>query len=267
MEVREDSKNIWSIEITDEDKRKIKCIVQQLKPLTKPLREYGKWKEMSAEQLWEKIIEQFCVIQGIGQWNQLKRRKKDYKEFMEKMRLANLTNKENRVEYLRQLFLEYRPHRWTKKMPTIIDRFLSNEKTVKKGDLVIFDALKNKDDENDMRDILVKNCYGFGMKSISDLMIEIGMTRNLIAFDTRIVGLLTEFFGLSIWTLKSGKLESDKRIIGKIGDNKALYEAMEEKLREVCREIEDDLSLSLLDRVFFNATKSVIEYILEIECG
>ena len=130
MKVKEVSKNKWSVEVTGEDKKKIACIVEKLKPLTKPLQRYGKWKKPDSEEwLWEKIIAQFCVMGGTAHWCCLKEgRKEDYKEFKEKMRLDNLVNKENRVEFLRDLFRDYRPTRFIKKQAEIIDKFLNNKK-------------------------------------------------------------------------------------------------------------------------------------------
>jgi thermostable 8-oxoguanine DNA glycosylase len=100
---------------------------------------------------------------------------------------------------------------------------------------------------------MVKRCHGsFKMKSISDFMIEIGMAQSLIAFDTRIVGLLRKHFGLNV------KLD-------KIQSNDILYKEIEGKLRDVCREL--GIKLSLLDRMLFKFNSvSTIEYILEVEC-
>lgn len=247
VRVEKVSRGSWLVEVTDEDKRKIRCIVKNLKSTT-CLPQCGIWKDMSSEQLWEKIVQQFCVIQGTREWDELRRRDYDYGEFMDGMKLSNLVKKENRVEFLQRLFRKYRPHRWTKKIPRIIDKFLSNEEVLREGRLVLFDKLGSCGTEDDARDILIRKCYGFGMKSVSDLMIEIGMAKNLIAFDSRIVGLFRSHFDLNIEAIQSN----------------ALYRNIEKKLREVCEEIV--IPLSLLDRILFRFSgKSVVEYILEIK--
>lgn len=113
--------------------------------------------------------------------------------------------------------------------------------------------MENLNDENAIRDELLERTKGFfKMKSISDLMIEIGLARNFIALDTRIVGLFNKYFKLNA---KVDKIQSNER----------LYRTIEEKLQSVCKEI--GIELSLLDRMLFRfANKSAIEYILEFEC-
>jgi len=164
---------------------------------------------------------------------------------------------------LRETFRTYKPTVLIKKpeneskpqpdIPDRIERFLNNENAVKEGKLILFDGLDNVNNEDEIRDILLKRCSGsFRIKSISDFMIGIGMAKSLIAFDTRIVGILEKHFELKV---KSGKIQS----------NESLYKTLERKLREVCKEIE--IELSLLDRMLFKSSKiSVIEYILKPEC-
>jgi len=130
---------------------------------------------------------------------------------------------------------------------------------VKEGKLILLDGLDNLTNEDEIRDILLRRCDGsFKMKSISDFMIEIGMARSFIAFDSRIVGVLNRHFG----PLMDGNLEL-KKVVGKIQSNKALYKTIERKLRDVCKEI--GIELSILDRMLFRFN-SAVEYILEVEC-
>jgi thermostable 8-oxoguanine DNA glycosylase len=246
MKVERISKGNWRVEVTGEDSRKITCIVRELKQTT-CLPKYGLWKGMNPEQLWEKIIAQFCAIQGTKEWKELKKRDYDYRDFIKEVRLDNLVKKEDRLAFLRYLFERYRPHRYVNKIPVMIDRFLNNQNVLEKGKFVLFDGLQNYDSEDDTRDFLVRNCFGLGMKSVSDFMIEIGMAKTLMAFDTRIIGLLRKHFGLKIET-------------NSIPDT--LYKKLEEELRGVCRNL--DLELSLLDRMLYRfAGVSAIDYILE----
>lgn len=63
MQVREISRGNWSVEITNEDKRKIECLVKKLRCAV-CVTTYGEWRNMSEEELWEKTIEQFCDRSG-----------------------------------------------------------------------------------------------------------------------------------------------------------------------------------------------------------
>lgn len=266
MEVREVSKNVWSVKVTEEDKKKIASIVQKLKSTTPPLPKYDDWKIMPSKKIWENILGQFCVMGSAQLIEKLMNDEKRYAEFVTKLSIETLMKiPTNREKYISEQLKEFKATRFHNKTAKRILKCLENEDIVKEGRVILLEDLKNNEavNEDQIRKILLKRMPFFKRKSVSDFMITIGAAKRFIAFDTRVVGLLNKFFRLSIWTSKSGKLESDK-IMGKIQSNEALYEAIEEELREVCRDIGVDLSF--LDRILFNAKKSVIEYILETEC-
>ena len=255
------TKNDWRVSVTAEDKRKLACIVDKLKEkASSKLPPYGKWRRMSSEERWNKIIAQFCVMRGTRAWNRLKENANKYQDFMEKMKLENLNAKQNRIDFLRDIFRKYKPTILIKKVgneskpqpdiPDRIEKFLKNTNAIRDGKLILFDDLDDfGEDEN--REILLKRTVGsFKIKSISDLMIEMGWARSFMAFDTRIVGLFSRHFGLNI---EANRIQS----------NDFLYKAFEKNLREVCGEIGVDLSL--LDRMLFSFN-SAIDYILEVEC-
>jgi hypothetical protein len=269
MEVKRISKNNWLVEVTSEDKKRIACIVNKLMSKTE-LPPYGRWKNKKLEEIWEELLGQFCVMRGTDAWDKLKEKKVEYREFLEIMKLENLVNRENRIGFLRETFRKYKPTILVKKpeketsphpdIPDRIEQFLNNKNAVKEGKLILFDGLDNLTNEDEIRDILLRRCCGsFKMKSISDFMIEIGMARSFIAFDTRIVGILNRHFG----PLMDGNPEL-KKVVGKIQSNEALYKTIERKLRDVCKKI--GIELSLLDRMLFRFS-SAIEYILETECA
>lgn len=267
MEVREISKNEWSVKVTDEDKKKIACIVQKLKSVT-DYPPYGKWKNMSSEEIWEEILIQFCVMAGAQPIERLMANEEKYNEFLTKLSIDNLLKlTTDRAKYISNKLKEFKATRFYNKRAKKIKNCLENEEIVRDGKVTLLEDLRHSGtlNEDQIRDVLLKKMPFFKVKSISDFMITIGATKGFIAFDTRIIGLLNKYFGLNIWTLKSGKLESD-RIADKIQSNGTLYKKIEQKLRDVCREL--GIELSLLDRVLFQcARKSAIEYILETECG
>jgi len=86
MQVRRISKDNWIVEVTDEDKKKLVCVVNKLRSKTE-LPQYGKWKNMKLEELWEELLGQFCVMRGTNAWDKLREKTVEYKEFLEKMKL------------------------------------------------------------------------------------------------------------------------------------------------------------------------------------
>jgi thermostable 8-oxoguanine DNA glycosylase len=252
MQVKQISKGNWFVEITDEDKKKIKCVATKLKPKTEPP-PYGKWKDMGPEDVWEEMLIQFCVMGSARPIEKLLASKERYNEFLEKLSVEALSKIPfGRKEYIAKQLKEHKATRFYNKRAERIEDCLENKAIVKDGKVVFLDDLKEQEmlDEDQMRDVLLKRLPFFKMKSISDFMITIGASRDFIAFDTRVVGLFNKYFGLNI---KLEKIQSDE----------VLYKKLEGKLREVCREI--GIELSLLDRMLFRFN-SAIENVLETGC-
>ena len=109
LEIRRVSKDEWFVDITNEDKRKIACIIDKLKDKTEPLTSYGKWRNTSSEEKWNEILAQFCVMRGTAAWDRLKKNIVEHREFIEKMKLDNIFNQEDRLDFLRKTFRKYKP--------------------------------------------------------------------------------------------------------------------------------------------------------------
>ena len=82
----------------------------------------------------------------------------------------------------------------------------------------------------------MRNRY-VNLKSASDFMISVGLSHNVIALDTRVVGFLRKYFNYNVEA-------------GYIQGNRGYYFSLEAALREFCQE--KGISLALLDRVIFN---------------
>jgi len=254
MLVRRISKENWLVEVGDEDKKKISCLVNKLKSKIE-LPNFGEWRSASSEDIWEELLGQFCVIGSARFIEKLQADKVRYDEFLEKMSIEKLSGiTSNRTQYIARTLKEYRVTRFHNKNAKRINSCLKNERIVKDGKIVFLDDIKTRKnlDEDQMREILLERLPFFKMKSISDFMITIGAAKDFIAFDTRVVGLLNEHLGLGV--------ELDE-----IQYDEYLYKAIERKLKDVCSEL--GIELRLLDRMLFRfSEKSAIEYILENEC-
>jgi thermostable 8-oxoguanine DNA glycosylase len=251
LKVRQISKDNWLVEVTDEDKKKLACVASELKFKTE-LPPYGEWKNMTSEEIWEEILSQFCVMGSARPVEKLQANTERYNQFLEKLSIGTLSKiTSNRKEYIARHLKEFKATRFYNKTAERINNCVENEEIVKDGKLVFLEDLKKSGiDEDTMRDTLLKRLPFFKMKSISDFMITIGASRNFLAFDTRVVGLLNKHFGLNTR-------------LDKIQSNKILYKTLEGKLRDVCREF--GIELSLLDRILFRFN-STIECMLETDC-
>lgn len=251
MKINKISEGNWLFEIADVDKKKLACIINELKNKTE-LPPYGIWKEMSSEDIWEEMLAQFCVMGSAKPIEKLQENAVRYNQFLDRLDLKTLSRlTADRRGYIAKQLRRFKATRFYNKTAARINEFLANEKVVKGERLVLFDDIESEMSEDKMRDVLLEKQSCFKIKSISDLMITIGASKSFIAFDTRVVGLFNKHFGLNI---KVGKIQSDE----------ILYKTLENNLREVCTELKIDLSL--LDRVLFKYN-SAIDYILEVQCG
>jgi thermostable 8-oxoguanine DNA glycosylase len=253
MKVEEISKGNWLVEITDDDKGKLACIINKLKARIE-LPTFGEWRSMSSEDIWAEILGQFCVMGGAKPIERLQTDEKRYNEFLEKLSIETLSKITfNRKEYIAKQLEEYKATRFYNKSAERINDCLENEEIVKDGKIVFLEDLKKYEtfDEDRVRDVLLEKLPFFKIKSVSDFMITIGMAKGFIAFDTRVVGLLNEHFGLNV--------ELDE-----IQSNEILYKVLEQKLRNVCREI--GIELSLLDRMLFGFNDAIENMLAKKEC-
>lgn len=253
VHVEQISEDKWLVNLTDEDKKKIACIVAKLKARMEPLPPYGRWRTMSSEDVWEGILIQFCVMGSARPIGKLQENTDEYDEFLENLSIGKLCGiKSRRREYIAKQLKEYKATRFYWKRAKDVDDCLANKEIVKNGQVIFLEDLKKQVlDEEQMRCALLDKLPFFRMKSISDFMISIGAARGFIAFDTRVVGLLKEHFGLNVG-------------LDDIRYDENLYKAIERSLRDACKEI--GVELGLLDRMLFKFSEiSAIEYILKFE--
>jgi len=103
-------------------------------------------------------------------------------------------------------------------------------------DLVLFEGLSHEGNPIQTRGEIIKRCPIFHLKSASDFMINVGLSHDVIALDTRVVGILQKYLG---YNLTPQHIQS----------HRGLYLSLEAALREFCRE--QNISLALLDRLLF----------------
>jgi len=91
-----------------------------------------------------------------------------------------------------------------------------------------------------------RNPY-FKLKSASDFMIVVGLSHDVIAFDTRVVGILNDYFGLNL-------------NVNRVQGSKTIYESLESALRDACERL--GISLAHLDRMLFRFKDTIVSRIM-----
>ncbi|MFB0544104.1 MAG: hypothetical protein ACETVN_00185 [Asgard group archaeon] len=214
------------------------------------LPELGEYARLNDDDLWLKMVIQFCVMGGTRMFDNLMRNETAFSGFKKEIGLNKLLSiKKDRVKRIETVLKNYKATRFYSKQAKKIDDILKEIKVVDKGHVVLLDRLSHKQDFSTIRKELRKRNKYFKLKSASDFMINVGLSHDVMALDTRLVRILKDHFGLNI----------DVR---KVQRNKKIYESIEEAIREACKEI--GISLAHLDRIFFKySDKNAISFIIE----
>jgi len=210
----------------------------------------GYYFSLSDEELWLKIVTQFCVMGGTRMIDNLINDEQRWNEFKTKISLNKLLSiRKDRQNYITKILRDYKSTRFYEKQAKKIDELLKNQSVIKDGRLILLDNLSHKEDYEYIRRKLIERNPYFKLKSASDFMIDTGLSHDVIALDTRVVGILKKHFDLNV-------------SLNKIQGNKKIYLSIEQALRDACKQL--NLSLAHLDRILFTFSgKDAISFILE----
>jgi thermostable 8-oxoguanine DNA glycosylase len=230
-------------QISATDRQKLGRVIDLLSPLVQNdwIGEIGKYDTITADELWFILVVQFCVIGSAERIERIKNNPDEYEEFKKAVSFSVLTeqvarNQQKCLSYLSEKLIK--ATRFYNKRAIDLLVILNSSTVFRNGKVVLFDGLSHTDDVNLTRDEIVKRCPGFNLKSASDFMISVGLSHNVIALDTRVIGFLRKY------------LDYDDVNVGYIQGNREYYFSLEAALREFC--LEKGISLALLDRVIFN---------------
>ena len=211
----------------------------------------GYYSSLDDEELWLKIVLQFCVMGGTKMIDRLIMDERNWNEFRARMSLRELLAIEkNRSDHIAEILKDHKATRFVNKQARKIDRLLGNQSVIKDGRLVLLHHLSHNDGyERIRRKLMERNPY-FRLKSASDFMIVTGLSHDVIALDTRIAKILREHFDLNVEDLN------------KIQRNERIYLSIEQALRDACNNL--SLSLAHLDRILFRYSgKDALSFVLE----
>jgi thermostable 8-oxoguanine DNA glycosylase len=235
--------------IRPESKRKLHYVIAKLGPHT-TTPELGRWKSLSDEELWRHIVSQVCVMGSALQMERLEREGRR-PAFDAALSLSTLSAKQARIPYIAGQLKNFGVTRFYNKAAQRLESALGNSKIVLNSRVVLLENLPAGEPDAVREALLARSPSLFLRKSVSDLMITVGLSHDVIALDQRVVGLLNAHLG---YNRKFDRLQSSQ----------ALYLSVEHCLREVCKEA--NVTLATLDRMLFNfAGLTAIEYLMGID--
>ena len=234
--------------ITPESKRKLLHVIEKFAGHAKTPK-LGRWKTLSDEDLWSHIVSQVCVMGSAIPMETLERdgRRPDFDAALS---LATLAGKRDRITFIAEQLKEFSATRFHKKAAERLEAALSNQGIVNAGRVVLLDDLPAGKPDEIREELLGRTKSLFRRKSVSDLMITVGLSDDVIALDQRVVGLLNTHFGYN-------------KTFDRLQSSRDLYLSAEACLRGVCKEA--GVSLAELDRMLFKfAGLTAIGYLVGI---
>jgi thermostable 8-oxoguanine DNA glycosylase len=196
----------------------------------------GKYRTMQADEVWLRLVGQVCVMGGAAPWDRLGDSPAEAARFSEAVSLEVLAHQDDPIGYLAQILMRFSATRFHNKAAERLVSIMEAPGVSRDHALVIFDGLSHENAGSQTRDELINRCPVFGLKSASDFMIDVGLSHDVIALDTRIVGILRRYLA---YNLRLSQIQGNRR----------RYLSVEAALRQVCDE--QVVSLALLDRLLF----------------
>jgi thermostable 8-oxoguanine DNA glycosylase len=235
--------------IQPESRRKLLHIIDKLARHT-DVPEFGRWKRLSSEAQWNHLVSQVCVMGSAAPIEEVKRGG-NLSAFQDALSLAELDRRKYRPSYIEGVLKGFKATRFKKKAAKRIATAATTPTLVQNGKVVLLKGLP-QGGVDDVRDELMRRSGGvFGRKSISDLMITVGLSDDVVALDQRIVGVLNDHLGYA-------------RKFGGIQASRPQYLSVEDCLRGVCHEA--GISLARLDRALFEfAGLTAMEYLVRFD--
>jgi len=213
-----------------------------LEPL-RPNRRLGQAK------VWERIVSQVCVSGSAMGMERLAAEPARHKTFRQAISLPILAGKSYRTNHIAAVLRRFKVTRFHTQAAKRLRRVIKIPSVVKGDRCVLMRQVPQTDDYRVIREALMTSCPIFKLKSASDFMISTGLCHDVVALDTRVVGVLRQYFGFN---------HEAKAVQGR----PALYFSVEQALREVCEEVGQPLAL--LDRILFRFSGiSTLEFVIQ----
>lgn len=221
--------------ISDSDKALLTRYIELFGPRVR-LPKTGRYSKMDPEAVWQRLVSQVCVMGSARHMERLQADPIAKKNFDTVVSLKETKKQKRKKAYFARVFADFAATRFPNRAADRLAILLKTKTVFNQRGVTLFRELLHKDDAIHVRQQLIQRCPIFRLKSSSDFMIEVGLSRDVIALDTRVVGVFQKHFD---YNLSPGRIQG----------NKSLYYSLEDALRKYCSKI--GTSLAMLDRVLF----------------
>jgi thermostable 8-oxoguanine DNA glycosylase len=236
--------------LSDDDRQVLGQIVALFGQFVGPeLTPIGHYRTMTPEAVWLEIVSQVCVAGSARHWDRLYADPAASARFEKAISLQSLGRQKHPVSYIEETLRTFSVTRFHNRSAKRLASMLEFLTVFRDGKLVLLEGLSHEDDSDHIRDALMNRCPIFRLKSASNFMISVGLSHDVIALDSRIVGLLREHFD---YNATAARIQSSRQ----------LYLSLESALREFCHE--QGVLLGRLDRLLFRFSRmSAIDLVVK----
>jgi thermostable 8-oxoguanine DNA glycosylase len=211
--------------------RIVRCFGQFVE--VEPLAQY---RTMTPDDVWLVLVGQVCVMGSAGHMERLQSDDAMREKFKDAVSLQVVGLQHNPVSYLEETLRNFSVTRFPNRSAERLVSVLQSLGVFQGSELVLFEGLSHNSGAVQTRDEIIERCPAFRLKSASDFLISVGLSHDVIALDTRVVGIMQKYLG---YNLTPERIQS----------HRGVYLSLEAALREFCRE--QNISLALLDRLLF----------------
>jgi thermostable 8-oxoguanine DNA glycosylase len=169
--------------------------------------------------------------------------------FMEATSLARWQKHGFRQAYMAKQLHEFSATRFHRKAATRLRLIATASDAVSGVRVVVYTGLSPVRESDVLRqEVIARFNKHLGRKSVSDFMIETGLSQDVIALDQRVVGCFNQYFGY-------------RHRFNSIQSSHGRYISVESALREACSQ--RGITLGKLDRIFFRFSgMSAVEFFI-----
>jgi thermostable 8-oxoguanine DNA glycosylase len=237
--------------LTTSDRRVLRRIVRLFGRLVEDeVAPLGRYRTMTQDEVWHLLVGQICVMGSARHMESIRSDPGKRQEFESAVSLESVKREQFPVSYLARILRAFSATRFPKKSADRLGGLFESPTVFQRGKLILYEGLSHEGNRDKVRDELIERCRPvFRLKSASNFMIAAGLSHDVIALDTRVVGLLQKHLG---YNLNSTRIQSQR----------GLYLSLEAALRDFCHE--QSISLALLDRILFGfSNMGAIELIVK----
>lgn len=221
--------------ISDADEQLLTKSLELFSPFV-TLSKVGRYLRMGREEVWQHLVSQVCVMGSARHMERLQTDLGVKKDFEKAISLRTTERQKRPKNYIRNVLKKYAATRFPDRSAKSLKSLLKTNTVFDGRGVTLFRGLSHKDNPIRLRHELTQRCPIFRLKSASDFMIEVGLSHDVIALDTRVVGVLQKYFG---YNMSPSQIQGSER----------LYNSLEEAFRQICSR--HGFSLAILDRVLF----------------